>query len=139
MVAYNKKQYDEAIDWLTKAIQLSPNEAEFYENLGLVYYITKDINKAVELFEKGYQLDPKRISLLERFAHSLNLAKDFQAAYKVIKEIQAIEPNNKFSMSVLIETMKYINIDKYSHQYEQDLIQCLNTTHSGLDLSLIHI
>lgn len=50
-------QYDLAIPYLTKAIELSPRKQSIYFELGTAYLGKKDYQKAFDLFEKAYNLD----------------------------------------------------------------------------------
>lgn len=55
----NHEQYAEAQQLLTKAIEVSPENADLYDVLGILYQSQKDLVKARECFEKAAQLDPK--------------------------------------------------------------------------------
>ncbi len=57
---YNRNgQYDQAIVYLTKAVEYSPKKPTMYFELGTSYLGKRDYQKAFEIFEKGYNLEPR--------------------------------------------------------------------------------
>lgn len=52
------KQFTESIDILKNAIQYSPNNAQYYLNLGLNYFEIGEIDKAKTSFDTAVQLNP---------------------------------------------------------------------------------
>lgn len=110
---HNMKQYDNAITYYEKAIQLDPNYAEAYSNLGLAYLMkaqefsdkaTTNVNdpkyvkaqatikafyeKAKPYYEKARQLKPDAKELwgqgLYRVYYYLNMGPQFEEIEKVI-------------------------------------------------------
>ena len=55
----NQGKTAEAIDYLKKAIAVSPNDAQLYDVLGLVYENTKEIDKAIESIQKALEINPE--------------------------------------------------------------------------------
>jgi len=53
-----KEDYKRAIAIYTRAIQLNPEDAEMYNNRGLVYHAQNDYNKAIADLTKAIQLNP---------------------------------------------------------------------------------
>ena len=51
-------QYDEAMNYAEKSIELSPKKQSFYFELGTVYLGKGDPKKAFEIFKKAYDLEP---------------------------------------------------------------------------------
>jgi tetratricopeptide (TPR) repeat protein len=56
--AHENKEYDKAILFYLRVIELDPDYAWAYINLGLVYGNQGNKTKAIELFEKAIELDP---------------------------------------------------------------------------------
>lgn len=46
-------QYDLAIDYMGKALELNPEQADIYNELGIIYFNKNDILKAVDVFTDG--------------------------------------------------------------------------------------
>ena len=57
-VNISQGQSDEAIDYLQKAIAVSPDEPQLYDVLGLIYESIKDIDKAIESIKKAVEINP---------------------------------------------------------------------------------
>jgi len=53
-----KKDYNEAIHFLTKAIKIKPENPEAHYNLGFAYAEAEDFPKAIEHYEKALKLKP---------------------------------------------------------------------------------
>lgn len=51
-------QKDEAVDYLLKAVEQNPNDAQLYSVLGTIYEERKEIDKAQEYFDKSIALNP---------------------------------------------------------------------------------
>jgi antitoxin component YwqK of YwqJK toxin-antitoxin module len=56
--AYDNKEYDKAISFYLRAIELDPDNAGSYNNLGVAYKAQGNITKAIPLYEKSIELDP---------------------------------------------------------------------------------
>jgi tetratricopeptide (TPR) repeat protein len=55
----NQGKTDEAVDYLQKAILVSPNDAQLYDVLGLVYENIKQTDKAIESIQKALEINPQ--------------------------------------------------------------------------------
>ncbi len=67
--AYYDNEWEEAIYWLTKAIDLEPNHLHGYVYLGRVYYtknrnkdepVDAELDEAIALYTRAIELDPER-------------------------------------------------------------------------------
>lgn len=110
---HNMKNYDKAIEYYTKTIQVDPNYAEAYSNLGLIYCLqaqdfsekaTTDVNdpkykkdqvtlkafyeKAKPNYEKARQLKPEQKDLwlngLYRVYYNLQMGPEFEEIEKLM-------------------------------------------------------
>ncbi len=55
---YRRRNYEDAIDNLQKAIDLGANKIDYYNVLGLAYYYDDQCTKSMPLFQKALTLDP---------------------------------------------------------------------------------
>ena len=55
---YNTKEYDKKISFYLRAIELAPDYADAYINLGIAYGKLDLNTKAIESYEKAIELDP---------------------------------------------------------------------------------
>ncbi len=75
--------YDDAADYLTKAIQLDPNKAELYEKRGLAKILMhrNDVLKdAIDDFDKAIKLDPKYFEAYLDRANAKTESAQFESA-----------------------------------------------------------
>nr|2AVP_A Chain A, synthetic consensus TPR protein [Methanothrix harundinacea 6Ac] len=56
---YKQGDYDEAIEYYQKALELDPRSAEAWYNLGNAYYKQGDYDEAIEYYQKALELDPR--------------------------------------------------------------------------------
>ena len=52
------EEYDKSISFFLRAIELDPDYADAYNNLGIAYYNQGNYTKAIEMWEKTIKLDP---------------------------------------------------------------------------------
>ena len=52
------EEYDKSISFFLRAIELDPDYAVAYYNLGIAYYDQGNYDKAIQLYEKAIELDP---------------------------------------------------------------------------------
>ncbi|MBW2557920.1 MAG: polysaccharide pyruvyl transferase family protein [Deltaproteobacteria bacterium] len=55
---FNKGDTDGALNVFTKAIEINPNFATAYNNLGVLYWQAGEVQKAVEHFARALEIDP---------------------------------------------------------------------------------
>lgn len=58
-VLLDMRDLDGATNYLERAAQLSPENADVHNNLGLVWYSRQDLTKAAEAFRRAVELDPE--------------------------------------------------------------------------------
>lgn len=56
--SYNRGEYDAAISYFSKAIELKPNDADIYHIRGLLYYATGEYDRAIADYDKAIDLNP---------------------------------------------------------------------------------
>jgi superkiller protein 3 len=64
----NSGRTDEAIDHYQKALQINPNYAEAYNNLGNALFQTGRSNEAIDQYKKALEINPTKINTLENLA-----------------------------------------------------------------------
>ena len=56
-----EEKYEEALDYLNKAIKTYPNDSRFYSNRSLTYIFLSKFNEALEDAEKSISLNPEKV------------------------------------------------------------------------------
>ncbi len=120
-IAYDKKQYDDAVDYLKVATKLSPANGEYFNWLGDSYsgvgseasiFTQMSVGpKALKAWERAAQLDPKIINARVSLVDSYIVAPEFmgggeEKAKAVAKEVLP-----------LLEASLKSSPDNYLHQY----------------------
>ena len=91
LVAQNKTQT--AIEYYNKAIEINPNFAMAYNNLGLLYANDKsDYTKAEEYYKKSIFLDPKTFEAHNNLGSLYNNISNFNEAINSYKNALKINP-----------------------------------------------
>ncbi len=81
--------------YLLKAYELSPNDKNILQQLGVAHAITRDYAKALEFLQKSYELDPKNVQVLMNMClvyHDLG-KEDLSLKYKALA--QQLDPSIK--------------------------------------------
>lgn len=91
-------QYDEAIKYLTRAIEESPKKQSIYFELGTSYIGKRDVPKMLELFKKAYDLEPESMESKVIYAVGAIYAKDTAVLSQLSKVIDrdTIINDNRF-------------------------------------------
>lgn len=92
---YQWNNVEDALYEYRKAIDLKPNEPQFYYDLGVIYYDdVKDVNKAMECARKCLQIDSKNFS--GRYLYGfIQLHKgDFREALSVFEQLYKEAPDH---------------------------------------------
>jgi len=58
VIAYQKQDYDTAIEWITKAIAINDRAEGFYNNLGNVFYAQGKFDEAQHCYQQALALNP---------------------------------------------------------------------------------
>lgn len=96
---YQEKNYDKAMKYCQKAVEVAPGFALAHNRMGLIYSIEGEPDKARECFKKALDLMPKEIAYLENYFTSLEDRKD-KEVFRIVtstkrKLFQKYEPSEK--------------------------------------------
>lgn len=93
--AFNQKNFQEAADLYTKAIELDGNDAVFYSNRSGCFVSLEKYEQALEDAEKCLQINPNFVKGYSRKALALYKLDKDEDAVKAIDEGLKIDPNNE--------------------------------------------
>jgi len=91
---YCEGDYDSAIASFEKAEQLSPNNSQVPEALGLVWRRKGQWQRTLKYFRQAIELDPRNISLLSWQGDALWQIRQYSAALKAYDRMLEISPDN---------------------------------------------
>lgn len=63
LLAFRRKQYELALTWLTKAMELDPDDAAYPRNIGLVYHALNRLDDALQMTQRALDLAPDEATL----------------------------------------------------------------------------
>lgn len=93
--AFNdEKQYDKAIPWFRKVIELKPRYGMAYFGLAYAYQETGQEDLAIANYEKGISLEPNFKDAYAPLAFFYMKKEDIGKTYKYAKEAQRLDPAN---------------------------------------------
>jgi predicted O-linked N-acetylglucosamine transferase (SPINDLY family) len=87
------KNYNLAIEYLTKAIRINPYFAPCYNNIGLVFFELNRFNDAIENFDKAIKLESNYLDAHFNKGNSLLELKKFDDAIICFNQVIEINPN----------------------------------------------
>ncbi len=84
------EEYDKSISFFLRAIELDPDYAVAYYNLGLAYYDQGNHTKAIELWEKAIELDPELAMAYNNRAVAYYYMKEYDKAWDDVYKTQSL-------------------------------------------------
>jgi tetratricopeptide (TPR) repeat protein len=87
-------QLDQAINYLSKAIQKNPDSTDSYMELGRVYQDRRQYSTALDSFQQAIALDPGNAYAYYQAGQTLKLAKDYAAAEEMLQNAVKLAPDD---------------------------------------------
>ena len=84
--AYNKKDYQKAIDLFSSVLETEQSSAELYNNIALCYYNTGDFDKAEKNFLKAQNLNPKLAQVYINLADIYYKKKEYMNGIQLLSQ-----------------------------------------------------
>lgn len=98
------ENYDRAIISLEKCLQLQPNNAVIFFEMGKNYLALKDYKKAYDSYEKAAQLDPKNMWFVEGMYDVCYQTKDYNKAIAIVTKLIEFKKEYKEDLTSLYMT-----------------------------------
>jgi tetratricopeptide (TPR) repeat protein len=99
--ADEKREYDEAIEYFKKAIELDSQGVSAYNNLGNAYYNKKEYDRAIDYFKKAIELDPKNKYAYTLLGYVYSDKDQYDKAIECYKKLIEICPKSAWIYSDL--------------------------------------
>ncbi|NJD58931.1 MAG: tetratricopeptide repeat protein [Anaerolineae bacterium] len=87
-------QLDQAIQHLSKAIQLAPDRLEPYLELGLARKERREYQQALQVFEQATQIAPEDPRALFQAGLALKESKDYKSSESMLRRAVSLAPND---------------------------------------------
>ena len=92
---YDQKQYDKAIEWYQRALELDPKNVNARTDLGTAYFYTRRPQDALREYNKALAIDPQHEqTLLNSIVVNLEGTHDLAAAQKAWDRLNKQNPNH---------------------------------------------
>ena len=91
---YQLSNYDLALEYMEKSIEISPQEVSYLNNYANVLAVSQHFAEAIIQFDKILSLTPQNIEALNGKSNTLWSMKDFENAETVARESLKAAPNN---------------------------------------------
>ena len=92
---YDQKQYDKAIEWYQRALQLDPKNVNAHTDLGTAYFYTGRPQDALHEYDKSLEINPQHEpTLLNSIVVNLQGTHNLAAAQKAWDRLDKLNPNH---------------------------------------------
>src|SRR6056297_2249717 len=128
---YAAKNYTAARDALKKTIEIDPDFAGGYANLGEVYLKLGQVSKAVDALEKAIDLKPDLTGVQLKLAFLNLLKKDMDRAEHLLDSAVKHRPENLSAKYMLAKIYQMRNDYQKSEQIYRQLLKGRHTPHTA--------
>lgn len=91
MDAYEKKEYDEALEYFTRFVEKVDSFADVWNIMGQIYHERAEFRKAIECFEKALAINPRYVEVQFNLAVAYSEIGEYDRAEKVYTEARSAE------------------------------------------------
>ena len=134
-IALDTGDLGSALQLITEALQLSPDNAGYYYTQGHIFLAQQEYEKAESAFSKAMKISAKGTRADTSFAYTKTKQGQFAEAFQYYRTLVKSEPKNPHIRSKLFECCSQLTADYYSYELEQDLMTYLNF--SGVNHNLL--
>lgn len=96
--------YDKAISYFDKAIEVKPDKPEAYYNMGYSYQMLGEVEKAIYYYKESLKIRPENMNLQSDLASLYFETGEIEQAIKINRQIMRLDPK---------ADLPYINIGNY--------------------------
>ncbi|MDR1720021.1 MAG: tetratricopeptide repeat protein [Dysgonamonadaceae bacterium] len=128
--------YDDAVDYLLKAIERKPQDPQLYDVLGRIYENKKEIDKAAEYFEKALQIDPNYVEALGNMGRIYyNKGVDAQAAANDISDNKLYNEEIAKAKEIFKSALPFFEKAHELKPADRDYINALRSIYYNLNMN----
>jgi tetratricopeptide (TPR) repeat protein len=89
-----KENYKKAIEYYKKAVNVDPEFAYAWDNMGINYRRLDNYDKAIECYKKSLEIDPYGLMPIQNIAIAYQYKKEYSKAIEAYKKLAEIDRNN---------------------------------------------
>lgn len=99
--AYNEKEDKKAIEAYKKAIELNPEHAIAYNNMGVAYRNIKEYSRSIEAYQKAIKLKPDYADAYQNMGNTYRDMKEYSSAIEAYKNMgNAYRKQKEYSKAI---------------------------------------
>lgn len=91
---FNKEDYKKAIPFFRQAVQVDPNFAFAWDNLGVCFRKTDQLDSAIYAYKKSLEIDPKGHMPLQNIGVAYEFKKEYDKALEAYKNLALYYPDD---------------------------------------------
>lgn len=92
--ASKKENYEEAIKYYKKAVEIDSEFAFAYDNLGISYRKIGKYNEAIEAYKNSSRIDPYSVTPLQNIAIAYQYVKEYEKSIEAYKKLAELDSEN---------------------------------------------
>ncbi len=97
-------QFDNALDYFSRALKMNPYSISIRNNLGNLYLQMKDYNAAVEIYEKLRIMAPRQENIVESLASAYISLKEYKKAESLADSLFKLDTNSPAAHVMMLST-----------------------------------
>jgi len=90
-----ERNYKKAMNSYQKAIEISPDTAQIYNNIGNIYYAQQNYGESIKYYEKATVLDPEYANAFSNMGIAYYVQKKYEKALQKYEIVLKMDPDNK--------------------------------------------
>jgi len=110
---FAERKLDQAIELYKKALEISPNSAEIYSNLGLAHFFLKKNDKAITYFKKAIKINKNNKNPYKYLGKIFDRMNNHVKSIHYLKQALLLDPNDfdcKFLISSSLVKLKKFDL-----------------------------
>lgn len=106
LIMQQRGQFDQAIEFIERAILADPTRSTFYYNLGATFMAVEDLSSAAEAYDKACQLKPDWLDALVSLGTIQGQLGKYPPAETTLRQALQIDPDNVEAMISLTAVLE---------------------------------
>ena len=112
------KKFEEAVEFLEQAIELNPEHAQLYNNIGTCYVTIGSLDKAYDNFLKASEYEPENSITYFNIASILQLQNKHSEACEFFRKAYMLEPQDNYLVALALSEVKSNQMEEAIRHYK---------------------
>lgn len=127
------KQYDQADEVLTKALNIEPNNIQLKLQLGVLKRETRQFDESFSLLNSAFKANDNALDISEEYAKTLLAIEDTRTALNIINKLLDKNEFQQGWLALKTTALKQLKSEEYHYlvNYDRDLLNCFINVPKG--------